>query len=388
LNNTQSFLIQVLSDYLNRRETSQASVDWNELFFLADKHEIGGIVYKQCERFIPAPYKAALEQKFGTELYQYQNRLRLFNQISRAFSDNHIPFFTVKGFAVSDLYPVCSLRTMGDCDLVIHTADKKNAHDLMLGLGFECTRQESHEWLYFKNGFKFEIHDHLLYKEKGAVQSWVEFMDTMWDFFDGSSLDWSFHYIFLLLHLEKHLTKRGVGFRQFMDLYVVKNSIVLNWTWINQKLNELGLRSFSDRVLMLINYWFGEQSITSKNEREFLESATETIIRNGIFGFDNVSNNKNKVTRKVIRSRKSSLLFSIEHLFSLVFLPYAKLRTIKAYSFIEGRPWLLPVAWIYRVYRTVRYKNKNYISGVLEKSVVTDKEVEARKKELAMWGLY
>ena len=63
------------------------------------------------------------------------------------------------------------------------------------------------------------------------------------------------------------------------------------------------------------------------------------------------------------------------------------MRYVKSYAFLDGRPWLLPAAWIYRFYRSIRYrlgaKGRNLVSNAF----IPDEKLDARLDELKKWGL-
>ena len=231
---TDYFFISVLADQLNGRNTTKLNyeIDWKRLLTLADQHEVRGILYHQCKAFIPAQHRARLAQLYAMELHSYQNRCRLFDALSAAFRAAGIPFFTVKGLDVAKLYPFPALRTMGDCDIVVKPEDKKRAHEVFLAIGYNNRLKEDMEWTYFKNDLEFELHHSLRYDERGNTKESVTFCKSAWEHVTEENgrfvLDWSFHYIFLLLHLHKHLIHMGVGLRQFMDLYVVARGVSLD----------------------------------------------------------------------------------------------------------------------------------------------------------------
>ena len=62
------------------------------------------------------------------------------------------------------------------------------------------------------------------------------------------------------------------------------------------------------------------------------------------------------------------------------------MRYIPDYSFVEGKPWLLPVAWTYRFIRFMIGKTDN-TSAFLDSVNLSDEEVDLREKELKRWGL-
>ena len=40
----------------------------------------------------------------------------------------------------------------------------------------------------------------------------------------------------------------------------------------------------------------------------------------------------------------------------LLFPPYNKMKNIPYIKFIENRPWLLPIAWIYRLFYNLKHR--------------------------------
>ena len=73
-------------------------------------------------------------------------------------------------------------------------------------------------------------------------------------------------------------------------------------------------------------------------------------------------------------------------MFKRAFPSYQDMRIIPWYSFLDGRPWLLPAAWIYRWFRAL---TKNPVGGThtLLEPVEKRKIIEQREKYLDQWGL-
>ena len=353
---------------------------------LADQHEVRGIAYHQCKAFIPEPYRARLAQLYAMELHSYQNRCRLFDALSAALRDAGISFFTVKGLDVARLYPCPALRTMGDCDLVVREQDKTRAHKIFLRLGYENGQKQDREWTYFKNGLEFELHHSLLYDEQENTDKSVTFCKNAWAHVTEENgrfiLDWSFHYIFLLLHLHRHLIYLGVGFRQFMDLYVVANSVSLDWAWIEAELEKLGLLAFSRRCTELTEAWFGSGEMTERDRH-----CLEQLLRNGAFGYHDVANRENRKSDEIIRMKGPRWLARLRILLDRTFPSYQNMRYVEHYSGLNGRPWLLPVYWVYRWVRALRYRMFDNGKRMVDNALVSDREIAARERELHYWGL-
>lgn len=393
----QSFFLQVLSDHLNGRQTNpQENIDWSVIMTLTQNHQVNGIVYWQCKDFLPDELGKRLRNKYFSELYFYYNREALFKQVKQAFSAAQIPFYTVKGLAVAQYYPIPALRTMGDCDIVVHTEDKEKANSVLISLGYENQSKAAKEWVYYKNNLEFELHDHLLYDEFGSSKSsrmftdasaWKETVNTT----DGTryELNWSFHFAFLLLHLKKHIIHYGVGFRQFMDLAVVLQHCDLDWAWLRETMIELELLDFALVCLALLRRWFGIVCpVESKVlDEAFYEVSTEQIIKNGVFGFDNKTNSKNAAINTIIWRCGPLWWVRVKVLLRSAFPTYQDMRYVPYYSFVNRRPWLLPAAWIYRFFRSVRYRMTRNGKALLDKAMTDEGTLNARTELLAKWGL-
>lgn len=397
MTNEQTFFLQILSDHLNGRQTTpQENIDWSVMMTYAQNHQVNGIVYIQCKDFLPDKVGQKLQRKYFSELYYYYNREALYKKVQQAFCEAQIPFFTVKGLAVAQFYPVPALRTMGDCDIVVHPEDKEKAHAVMMALGFECQSNGENEWVYFKNKMEFEIHDHLLYDELFNTESSRRYTDlAAWEKASSVSnesffvLEWSFHFIFLLLHLRKHLVFYGVGFRQFMDLAVLSLHCDLNWNWLQKTLEEFGLRRFFQICLALLNRWF-EIALPYKTpmlDDAFYEETTEKIIANGVFGFDEEANQLNGTINAIICRSGPRWLARATLLIGSIFPSYRNMRTVSYYAFVDKRPWLLPAAWIYRFYRFIRYHLTPNGKHLIENAMTPNEKLDSRKEILTKWGL-
>ena len=391
----QITFLKILSDHLNGRETAPAEgVDWAAVERIARDHQVAGMVYVQCRDFLPEGVRTGLAEKNASELYYYYGRVKLFDQVAQALTKAGIPFYTVKGLNVAKLYPVPALRTMGDCDIVVHPEDKEKAHGVFEKLGFRVHGKEEMEWGYWKNDLEFELHDHLLYDEIVNDQNGIEFSDSAWEMtrrVEGQryELDQSFHFVFLLLHLRKHIVSSGVGFRQFMDLDVVMRRCALDWAWINTALETLGLVRFARVCFGLLNRWFETPLPFPCEEMEegFYEEATNKIFANGIFGFHDKANRENRALNAITQKSGRRWHARLSNLLQSIFPPYRHMRYVPQYSYINGRPWLLPTAWIYRFYRGVRYRMIDNGKRMMGNVFVSNEKLDARERERAKWGL-
>lgn len=370
------YLIQILKDYLHGLSTVLPdSLNLGDVINCANKQNVEGILYAQTK--IPE-----LQKYYAATIYSYLNRAKIFSLIENELRQEGIEFFTVKGFEIAKFYPQPQLRTMGDTDIVVHPQDKEKVHQIMIGLGAKCFGRSLREWHYQLNGFEFEIHDHLLYKDSRNSKEAIEFFDKAWEHIECGSLDWNFHFIFLLYHLRKHILGAGAGLRQFIDLAVVIRKSNLDWDLISNDISYLHMNEFFNRVLNLIHSWFDIEvpKYSGFTDKEFEDKVTEDILNGGVFGFYNSGNEGNIAMRQVGKNGKHYLFINI---LQKIFVPYKQIAFLPEYHFLEGRPYLLPAAWIYRLF--LKWKNRHYL---VKKYIVNDEQVNARTEYLKEWGLW
>ncbi|MBQ7604504.1 MAG: nucleotidyltransferase family protein, partial [Clostridia bacterium] len=170
------FFIRILSDHLAGKESEapQGDFDWAALAKLSYAHQLEGVVYAQCRKFIPAEYINRFERGYAAATFFYGNRIKEVELIGNALRDAGIEFYTVKGLDTAKYYPVPALRTMGDSDFVV--SDLPRAIKIMRDLGFVGSSDEDvDEWACDKNSMHFEIHSVLVKFYECATKKQHEF---------------------------------------------------------------------------------------------------------------------------------------------------------------------------------------------------------------------
>ena len=391
----QSFFIQILKDHLQGYKTKlDSGINWNTVASYARIHQVEGIVFYQCKQFLPPNVADLLNQKFSATLFYYKNRERAAKDIEKAFDKASIPFFIVKGMNIAACYPIPLLRTMGDLDIVVHEEDKTKADAVLVAMGYlGGEKVPDYDWGYNRNKIHVELHHQLFYVEPGRnriSRIQADFFNQCWNYVENGKLDWNFHFLFILAHLRKHLVNSGAGFRMFMDVAaMIKNAPGLNWEWIEETLRQLGMWKFSQICFALCERWYDVKAPLRFGEIDdiFAEEASEKTFQDGVFGFNNEDNRNNVAINSILTHGKARKLSRTQMVIHHLFPKYMHMRYIPYYSFIEGRPWLLPVAWIYRIVRLLSGKIDS-MPSFSRKVRIPDSEVDAREEEMQRWGLF
>lgn len=392
MNREYLFFINVLSDHIAGDDTiASDNLNWDEISRLAHIHQVEGILYSQCRAFMPEIIVEEYEERYLQTMYKYINRKKLMNQVDSVLNEYDLKHFTVKGFEVAKYYPYPALRTMSDCDIVVHRNDFKQIVSLLKNIGFVGNAIASTEqWGGKKNGFYFEIHDRLVQEGEYASNKQAAFFNNFDSYVNDGRLDVSFHFLFLLMHLRKHFLNHGVGIRQFMDLAVIsKSGADLRWDWIEERLTELGLLKFAHVCYSLIDSWFGIIIPVEKDmlPDDFTIQVTEKILRNGVFGFDDKENKMANAHTALLKASGPMWMKRLIVLFQNVFLSYEVMRSYPDCGFLDGKPWLLSVAWCKRLVGIFTRANKTKTIGVVRNSFISTEELDDRRKLLDRMGL-
>lgn len=390
----EEFFLQVLADHLNKRKTTVPDgLNWRLLEKISQDHELSGIIYHQCRNSIthsdlPTEAKTKWKQRYIYNFLLYSKRLALLNKTDMEFQKENIPYLIFKGTEVARFYPIPAQRTMGDSDLLIHIEDKQKAGEALNRLGFEIDTSLPVEWFASKDEMEIELHHRLIYDyhsvEVESLQAWG---DKVWEYAgvqkekSQRKINLTYHLVFVLLHLRKHFLLEGVGFRQFMDVTVLALQPEINWKQAQSWLKELNLEKFSQVCFAFCKRWFSVEIPTVETELQenFYHDATDKIFHGGVFGKKGEEYKENFIFNEV-HYAKSSATFSI---LKRVFLPYHVLRSVSYCKFLDGRPYLLPVAWCWRfIYLIGTGSFIPHVKGAYSKTTI-------RKKEdwLARWGL-
>ena len=346
----KEFLIQVLADHLNKRETAvPEDLNWLVLEKIGQDQQLGGIIYHQCKNSIaqsalPAEVKKKWKLGYLYNSFLYSKRLVLLNQLDTEFQKENIPYLIFKGTEAAIFYPAPAQRTMGDLDLLVHPEDKQRACEALVRLGFKIMYQTPGEWIIAKNEMVIELHHRLIYAHSVELESIQVWGDRVWEHAIAQNgkmqrkLDLTYHLVYILLHLRKHLLENGVGFRQFMDAAVLAAQPGINWKQAEAWFKELNLEKFSQTCFAFCERWFDVQVPICRLELDeaFYNSFTEKVFVGGLFGTNNEEYKENAVFNKMHykKSSGSGIRVFLRH----AFLPYEEMRALPyCYFLMEDR---------------------------------------------------
>ncbi len=268
-----------------------------------------------------------------------------------AASIDHVLF---KGIVVRELYAVPALRTFGDVDIAIREEDRKKSHQLMEELGYETVIDHGEVWNYKKGMEYYEIHTDIMRNSPTSQGDQRWYFQNFWQHCDKVGehtfrFNPEYQLIYLLAHLAKHTYGPGAGIRMYLDFaFVMKQQgESLDWAWVLEELKKTGLDRFFCLVISATARWFGFSvpEAVPEADPDLCEELFRFTMEAGVYGFDN-----RKLSREQIRKAAEEGENGKRTAWRKILFPDVK-QIVKRYTYLEKAPFLLPFAWIDRLFR-------------------------------------
>ncbi|MCR5450719.1 MAG: nucleotidyltransferase family protein [Solobacterium sp.] len=392
----ERYYIRLLSDYVHQREseTPGQTAEWDKIAGYAKEQNTAGIIWYQIKDMdIPEQVREELKSGFMSDVYLSVNSEYALEEIKALFDNRQIDCMPFKGTLIKDSYPHPELRTMGDRDILIRHEDRKKSDEVMMSLGYSKFVDNHAVWTYCRKHLMFEIHDVMFYEELSNQTDYREYFKSIWDSAERKEgccyiPDRNKHFIYMMVHTAKHVTNKGMGFRAFLDMVFFSINEKADWNMITEELKKLELYEFACICFSLCEYWFDVKMPFHKEtpDKEFMEYVTEKMFRDGIFGLTNKENTEGNSAKQIRRSEHGYTQTAIKMTVKKLFPPYRDMQLIPWYRWVDGKPWLMPAAWVYRWGYCIKNKGRES-RALLAEPFRRRKEIEEREKYLEHWGL-
>ena len=378
----KEYLLKLCGDFLNGENVIlDKSIDYSMLFEFSNAHNLSAAVFcvlKNAENkeIIEKDIFKKFEDDFYNAVFRYSLQGGIIEELSAVFEENEIKHIFFKGAQLREYYPTPQVRVMGDVDVLIPEESREMAREALVSNGYKLVNSNGPVWDYRKSGVTVEVHTKIISGKVGSSNAEEGFLDAVehaeFKGFRGE-LDDSYHFAYLLTHIAHHFWFYGAGIKLILDLAVFMKARDIDIDAVLEKMREISLEEFSKVILSVCYKWFGvgeDFKRDTKTTEEFLASF-------GAFG--NMSRNKAAVVeRKELEEGKTPS--RLKSKLRLAFPSYEKMKNIPYISFIEGKPYLTPAAWVYRFYYNFRYR-KEFVKKTTE-AIGDEKTSELAKKEL------
>ena len=358
------------------------TVNWGEevsqetltnVFILSQEHHVLPLIFEAvypCKAAAALPAAAFGEMRRATvhSVMTQAVKTEEFLELYRHLRKNGVKPLLVKGLICRNLYPRPDYRFSGDEDVLCGESRFKACHKEMIRFGMEpCSSSlDSYEIPYRKEdgALYIELHKTLFPSSSDVFGDCNRLFEKAFDHaveveIQGvpvATLDWSEHMLYLILHAFKHFLHSGFGIRQVCDMVLFANvyGSKVDWKWVLSRCKGLRAEKFAAGIFAIGQQYLGfdpEKAAYPRFWREIQvdpEPLLEDLLCGGIYGASDRSrvHSCNMTLNAVAADKKGKRVRG--NLLKTVF-PSAK-NLESRFHWLHRKPWLLPVAWICRIF--------------------------------------
>ena len=328
--------------------------DYSNLYNFAVKQQIIPLLYygaRYDSRFLSSAGADKLKYAALYSAAVSDHQLCEVEKICAEFDKNGVDYMKLKGTVLKKLYPRSDMRMMGDADILIREEQRDLIGKIMREFGYAFKVDGEYEWVWKKGAVKIELHKKIV---SSNSRDFYAYFDNGWKLArkkDDLSCEYAMsvedEFVYLVTHFARHYRYAGIGIRHATDIYVFMEKYCdLDMNYVNKSLKTLGIYDFFVNVCRMLDVWFGDAECD-----EISEFLTDKIFRNGAYG----SQQNGKKSQALILSKGTNIAGAKrKKLINLIFPSY---RTMcYTYTWLQGKPLLLPIVWIYRVINVLLFK--------------------------------
>lgn len=373
----QDIFIKILRSELNETELDSAvkaelTPDvLSALYSLSKRHDLAHIVanslYKNGFAGDDEIYSKFSQENIKSVYRCIQMNYAL-KEICNTFNDEHIPYIPLKGSVIRPYYPEESMRTSCDIDILIKEENLDTAIDVLVQKGFKRGEKNYHDVsLFSPTKVHLELHFNILEN----IDNLDAVLRNAWDFSVPTETSerrfttefFEFH---MFAHMSYHFLSGGCGIKSLLDVWVMEHKMGVTYEAAKELLDKAGIYKFAKEISDLADVCF-----SGKDKDAFSETLLSYICEGGVYG---------TVENKIAVSKSKSngtILYAVKRLF----LPYRTM--VIAYPILDRYPFLLPVYWIFRIFKMLFRSRKaleeiKVINGVSDERLGTIEMIRTR----------
>lgn len=350
--------------------------EWKDLFGFATIHQLLPLIYQSVYPCLVSQGHQKLihiaERKSLTQISRQVNKTKDFLLLYKDICDKDVKPLVLKGLVCRNLYPQPDQRPSTDEDIFIRSEDFDISHQCCLDFGMHLLRDNQDilsddEVSYWKDDTKLyiELHKTLFSSEEGTKGDWNELFEGVHERtireniqgIDIYTLNYTDHLLYLICHALKHFIGGGFGIRQVCDITMFANKYGnhIDWEFLLDSCKRIDGEKVAAAIFRIGETYFtfdAKQACYPKAWREIeveLEPLLEDMLTGGILGASSPERlHSNSITIQAVASQNNKNT-GRNHIFSIFFPP--KKYMVRNYKYLDKHPYLLPVAWISRMFR-------------------------------------
>ena len=351
-------------------------------------------IYKiaQEQNVLPTIYPALMQMNFESEyaeifsnieksslrLYSFQySRREFLKELYEQLNKNNICFCVLKGDVLAQFYSEPLLRVASDVDIRVDKGDADRCMNILKENGYEIgalTAGEHHYECRHKKYGLLELHIAFCLDKTNEICFGGEMdFNEPYQCVDipglgkVNILGYTDGYIYLVMHFIKHFISSGAGIRHLMDiaLYVENYYEYIDMKRAEAVFNEIGYTAFVRNIMFICRKFLlsdicGKYSADDDNIDEKVDMILSDMETGGVFGhYDNSRIDFYDVylERRAERNRLQNKSYK-KSICQRIFKPMTEMKSL--YTYLDGRPYLYPVAFVNRIIAHIKYKKRKH----------------------------
>ena len=377
-----SNLIKLIKSVLKNEKVELSNPDFEAIYKLSTFHSIQNMLFyaiKDFQNEVNVELLKKLSKDNKMQLAKTTTQELEKELIEEKLNELKIKYLLMKGSVIKYLYPSIDMRSMADIDIYFEKDRAKEVKKMMSDLGYdnESYLHGNHD-TYMKVPFmNVEMHRDLMNECYEMSRYYQNFFPRLLK--GGHEYEYIFsiedYYIFMISHAAKHFSNGGMGIRNVVDEYVYLTHYEneLNFEYITEELNKLGLVKFENNLKKLSKYWFDDK--INEEDKELLELMSAFIIESGTYGTVNHNVLKNLMGKEAVDKINST---RFKYYMRRAFPPFSVMKQRNP-SLVKF-PFLLPFFYFTRLCKFVFKRNKNIDSEIKAAGQANKEDVEKIKK--------
>ena len=270
--------------------------------------------------------------------------------------ENAIWYMPLKGAIMASFYPRYGMREMSDRDILYDATYQKQLCEWMKERGYSAKSVGvgNHDVYEKMPVYHFEMHTGLFDKSR---EKWYRYYRNIKQrLIRDEKINYRYHfsdedfYIYMIVHMYKHLQNAGTGIRGLADLYLYlkeKNS-VLDWVYIRREVKKLEVDAFEQISRSLCQKLFSnvQTDLTQKEQIQL-----DYMLESGVYG--TLSNYMENEAKKIRKESQNAMQARLKYIWKNMFLTPEQRERIN--PFLRHK-WSIPFWVLYRRGRAVLFK--------------------------------
>lgn len=401
----EKLIVQYLAASLKGEKCDSSRLTLSELEYLYTQgcaHQIQTLIFSALDSLKILQYAAPeLMAKWTKETimrsYCQKENMKQVAHVLKQMENQHIPVIPLKGVFLRNLYPRPDLRLMGDADILVHPEDLEKVKQLLQKEGYEevIDTHSYHVAFTHPNYMSIEVHWALTNHHSFNVPAAIEFENHVFEHAVAAtigdanvlSLSLEDEFIYICMHMAKHLNYAGFGLRQLCDFYLVlkEHSNDFNWSYLTSQLKAIGLYHFVAMQVATCNYLLGSQlNCPNKDFPQYKENQILTFIQDL---FQSGASGQATYYRSLAVTFTNGKGKDATYATSMYRLFFPRFNKLKAqYAYLENKPYLIVVAWFNHLYHLLTRTDQSFMAK-LKALVLTHYSMHKRKQLLKLLKL-